>query len=601
MKDERLNLLSSSYFSTFIYSLSGIYFIFNLENKRVEEKKNSTQEYKRFFIIQVQLSHCLFSLFSIAWPCFHHYFNTNDFSYPMSIEQIFHSLSPYLFGSLVALGGAWIFYLLKIGNFQNLATEILHKAELDAEAVKRSNELDFQKRKIELKQEMEKIHYQNQQKNLSEENRLKKRKVFLEEQSNKIQKKLAEIEKHSISLEKTKKKLKEEQILLEQKNQSLFSKLESLSKLSSKEAKKLLLQQTEALIKIDTAKFIVKMNEEIEENTEKKAKQIIATAINRLAVSSTSELSISTVSLPNEEMKGRIIGKDGRNIRSLEMSTGVNFIIDETPCAVIVSSFDPIRKEIAKVALKELVADGRIHPTHIEDSVARAKDCVEKQIKEKGKQAAIQIGALDLHPKLISLLGKLYFRYSYGQNLLTHSLEVSHILGIMATELGLNVPIAKRIGLLHDIGKAISHETEGSHALIGYEIALKCGESAEVVNGIASHHNETPALSILASLCSSADAISASRPGARVEAVEEYIKRLEKLEKIALSFHGVKQVYAMQAGREIRVIVHPNKIGDEDTINLSRDIAKKVENNLQFSGKIKVTIIRERRAVEYAV
>ena len=300
-------------------------------------------------------------------------------------------------------------------------------------------------------------------------------------------------------------------------------------------------------------------------------------------------------------MKGRIIGREGRNIRALERATGINFIIDDTPGAVVLSGFDPIRKQIAKMALTELVQDGRIHPTRIEEVVEKSTVQIQKQIKQYGEDAALRAGAMNLHPELIYLLGKLKFRYSYGQNVLDHSIEVSYLMGLMAAEMGLDIRLAKRIGLLHDIGKAVTHEIEGSHAIIGHDLAIKYGETKEVANGIGCHHHEMPPFTVEADLCSPADAISASREGARIEAIEEYIKRLKKLEDMALEFPGVEKAYAMQAGREIRIVVIPDQVDDAGVISLARTLTKRIEQELSYPGKIKVTVIREKRIVEYAV
>jgi ribonucrease Y len=354
-------------------------------------------------------------------------------------------------------------------------------------------------------------------------------------------------------------------------------------------------------VKTDAANLIRRIRKEAEEEAEKQASTIIATAINRLAISCTSETTVCTVAIPNEEMKGRIIGREGRNIRALERETGVNFIIDDTPGAVVLSGFDPIRKHIAKFALTELIQDGRIHPTRIEEVVEKSTLNVHKQIKQYGEDAALRAGAMNLHPELINLLGKLKFRYSYGQNVLDHSLEVSYLMGLMAAEMGLDIRLAKRIGLLHDVGKAVTHEIEGSHAIIGHDLALKYGESKEVANGIGCHHHEMVPFTVEADLCSAADAISASREGARIEAVEEYIKRLKKLEDMALEFSGIEKAYAMQAGREIRIVVLPDQVDDLGVVSLARDLTKRIEQELSYPGKIKVTVIREKRVVEYAV
>jgi ribonuclease Y len=340
---------------------------------------------------------------------------------------------------------------------------------------------------------------------------------------------------------------------------------------------------------------------EAKEESEHEASRIIALTINRLAVPCVSEVTINTVSIPNEEMKGRIIGREGRNIRALEKATGITFIIDETPGAIVLSGFDPIRMQIAKMTIAELVQDGRIHPTRIEEAVEKAKQNITKLIKKYGEDAALRSGCINLHPDLINLLGKLKFRYSYGQNILEHSLEVAHLMGMMAAELGLDSRLAKRIGLLHDVGKAISHEVEGTHAIIGHDLALKCGESKEVANGIGCHHGEMEATTVEGSLCSAADAISATRQGARCEHVEEYVKRLKKLEELACEFPGVEKAYAMQAGREVRVVVLPDQVNDDAVITLARDLTKRIENDLNYPGKIKVTVIREKRVVEYAM
>ena len=340
---------------------------------------------------------------------------------------------------------------------------------------------------------------------------------------------------------------------------------------------------------------------EAKEESEQEASRIIATAINRLAVPCVSETTVNTVAIPNEEMKGRIIGREGRNIRALERATGITCIIDDTPGAIVLSGFDPIRMHIAKMALAELIHDGRIHPTSIEEAVAKAQQNIQKLIKKYGEDAAMRVGAINLHPELINLLGKLKFRFSYGQNILGHSLEVSHLMGMMAAELGLDSRMAKRIGLLHDMGKAVSHEMEGTHAIIGHDLALKYGESKEVANGIGCHHGEIEATTIEGSLCSAADAISASRQGARSESVDEYVKRLKRLEDLACEFSGVEKAYAMQAGREIRVVVLPDEVDDDGVITLARDLTKRIENELNYPGKIKVTVIREKRIIEYAV
>lgn len=376
--------------------------------------------------------------------------------------------------------------------------------------------------------------------------------------------------------------------------------LQKVSGLTVDDAKKLLLERVQQEAKQEIAVLIRKMEDEAKETADKKAKEIISLAIQRCSADHTVESTVSVVSLPNDEMKGRIIGREGRNIRALEVATGVDVIIDDTPEAVTLSGFDMYRREIARVSLERLIEDGRIHPGRIEEVVEKVKKEMETSIREEGERAAFDVGIHGLHPEIIKLLGRLKYRTSYGQNVLQHSKEVAYIMGVMAGELGLDFNLAKRIGLLHDIGKAVSHEVEGTHAKIGAELAKKFGENDLVVNAAEAHHEDTESKSIYGILAQAADAISATRPGARRETLETYIKRLEKLEEIADSFKGVEKAYAIQAGREIRVIVQPEKITDEQAISLSRDITKKIEDGLEYPGQIKVTVIRETRAIEYA-
>lgn len=503
----------------------------------------------------------------------------------------------FLLGFLASL----LRHKLKVRSYENLASEILLRADLDASTVRQAHDLELKQRGIDQQNEIEKTWRLERQKMHLEELRIQKREETLDSHVYQLEDKLSRLESKERSLELKRDRLREQHDLLEELQERLLSELEKVSGLTGSEARALFLNRIETQVKTDAANLTRKIMSEAEENLESNAKRILATAIGRLAVSCVSETSITTVPLPNDEMKGRIIGREGRNIRSLEQSTGVNVIIDDTPCAIVISGFDPVRKEIAKIALLELVEDGRIHPTSIEEAVQRAKDNINKTIKHHGEDAAYRAGAIDLHPELISLLGRLHFRYSYGQNILKHSLEVSYLMGLMAMELGLDVALAKRIGLLHDIGKALSHEREGSHALVGRDVALRCGESEALANGIGCHHGEILPLSIEASLCSAADAISASRPGARIEAVEDYTRRLKSLEEIAREFPGVLQAFALQAGREIRVIVSPDAIDDDGIQNLARDLAHRIEQELSFPGKIKITIIREKRCVEYAL
>ncbi|MCX6356032.1 MAG: ribonuclease Y [Candidatus Aureabacteria bacterium] len=377
-------------------------------------------------------------------------------------------------------------------------------------------------------------------------------------------------------------------------------RLQKVAGLSRDEAKQLLLNKLEDEIRRDAAAMARRIEEEAKETADKQAKKIIALAIQRYGADQVAETTITSVPLPNDEMKGRIIGREGRNIRALEAATGVDIIIDDTPGAVALSGFDPIRKEIARITLERLIADGRIHPARIEEIVEKVKKEMDESIRETGKQAAFDLGIHDLHPELIKLLGRLKFRSSYGQNVLQHSKEVARLVGIMAAELKQDIQVAKRIGLLHDIGKAVDHEVEGAHAVIGADMAKKYNESPEVVHAIAAHHNDVEPTSIQAVLVSAGDAISAARPGARSETLEAYIKRLENLEKIATSVRGVHHAYAIQAGREIRVMVEPDKVNDDEAVVIARTLTKKIQDELEYPGQIKVVVVRETRAVEYA-
>ncbi len=519
----------------------------------------------------------------------------------MSIDQIISILLFSLFGALVGLFSMWVYYRIKIGQFKTLAQEIISKAEMKAEIVGKNSDLEIKQKQEEMVRRTEEQLQKEKLKQSEREERLKEREDKLERRMNLVEKKLQDIDKREAILQARREQFEDDKKSLSQKQNLLISELERLSELSLEEAKNELLKKVKDEIKSDAAQLIRRSQKEVEEESEKLAAGILATAINRLAVETVSETATVTVSIPHDDMKGRIIGRDGRNIRTLERLTGVNFLIDETPGIVIISGFDPVRKNIAKMALSELVSDGRIHPTRIEEAVEKAKSSTQKQIKKCGEDAAMRAGIINLHPELIDLLGKLKFRYSYGQNVLEHSLEVSYLMGIMASELGLNDELARRIGLLHDIGKAATHEIEGTHALIGRDLALKYEETEEIANGIGCHHGEIKPITVEGSLCESADKISASRPGARVEAAEEYFKRLRKLEDLAYEFPGIEQAYAMQAGREVRIVVMPDMVDDNGILNLARDLSKKIEKEMKYPGKIKVTVIREKRAVEFAV
>lgn len=507
----------------------------------------------------------------------------------------------FLLGSLLGALLYWLYQHFALGGIKKLGATILYRAEQESIELRKGAEIGLKQKQFEHQRELDQLWQQERKKIQREEERFKQREDKVESRMNLVEKKLSDIEKREAVLIGRKVQLDEERKGVLETHAKLIAELEKVSGLSTSEAKEMLLSRLTNEVKTEAANLIRRTKKEAEEEAEKQACTIIATAINRMAVSCASETTVCTVAIPNEEMKGRIIGREGRNIRALERETGINFIIDDTPGAVVLSGFDPVRKHVAKMALTELVQDGRIHPTRIEEVVEKATLNVHKQVKQYGEDAALRAGAINLHPELINLLGKLKFRFSYGQNVLDHSIEVSHLMGLMAAEMGIDIRLAKRIGLLHDIGKAVTHEIEGSHAIIGHDLALKFGEIKEVANGIGCHHHEMPPLTVEADLCSPADAISASREGARIEAVEEYIKRLKKLEDMALEFPGIEKAYAMQAGREIRIVVLPDKIDDLGVINLARDLTKRIEKELSYPGKIKVTVIREKRVVEYAV
>jgi ribonuclease Y len=519
----------------------------------------------------------------------------------MYLDHLTELILSVFTGLIIGSFSLFIFHRVKLGTYETIAKNILQNAETEALNIKRSSEMMIKQHKLDHSRELENVWQTERKKLQKEEERITLKEDKVETRMNLVEKKLSDIEKREAVITLRKVQLDEEKQAVNLTREQLLNELEKISGLSAIEAKEILINKVTCDVKADAANLIRRISKEAEEEADAQASMIIATAINRLAASCVSETTVHTVSIPNEEMKGRIIGREGRNIRSLEKETGVNFIIDDTPMAVVLSGFDPIRMNIAKIALTDLVTDGRIHPTRIEEAVEKAKLTTAKQIKQYGEDAALKAGAMNLHPQIILLLGKLKFRFSYGQNILDHSLEVSHLMGLMAAELGLDVRLAKRIGLLHDMGKAVSHEMEGSHAIIGHDIALKYGESKEVANGIGCHHQEMESSTIEASLCSAADAISASRPGARIEAVEEYINRLTKLEDIAHEFPGVEKAFALQAGREIRISVLPDMVDDIGVMSLARELSKRIEQELNYPGKIKVTVVREKRAVEYAI
>ncbi len=481
----------------------------------------------------------------------------------------------------------------KITSAEEAAKKILADSIKEADAKKREVLLEAKEEVHKMRADLDNELKERRQEQLRIDKRLMQKEESLD-------RKLENSEKKEESLQQKETHLQKEQEKVEELHQQQVLELQRLSGLSREEARNLLLQNVEKEIRHETAQLIRDIESQAKLEADKKAREIISQSIQRCAADHVAETTVSVVNLPSDEMKGRIIGREGRNIRSLETMTGIDLIIDDTPEAVIISGFDPVRREVARLALEKLIADGRIHPGRIEEMVNRAQKEVETQIKEEGEQATFDSGVHGIHPELVKLLGRLKFRTSYGQNVLKHSLEVCHLAGIMAAELGADIKLAKRAGLLHDIGKAVDHEVEGPHITIGGDLAKKYRESPEVVHAIVAHHGDVEAETIEAVLVQAADAISAARPGARRETLEAYIKRLEKLENIADSFNGVDKSYAIQAGREVRIIVKPERVDDAMSTQMARDIVKRIEGEMDYPGQIKVTVIRETRAIDYA-
>ncbi len=480
------------------------------------------------------------------------------------------------------------------------AEKILKEAQIKAEEIKRKADLDGKELLYKLRVEFDKKNASKKSELTQLEERITQREENLERRLDFIEKKETDIGRKQQIIdrkeeESSSKEREFNRLIAEEKE-----RLERISSLSPQQAKELLIMRYEEELRNDKAKMVKQAIEAIEDEAEQKAKEIISQAIQRCAVEHTTETTVSVVPLPNDEIKGRIIGREGRNIRTFEMATGIDLVIDDTPEAVSISGFDPVRREIARISLEKLVQDGRIHPARIEEVVGKTKQEFDKKLIEEGKALAFDLGAHNLHPELIKLLGKLKYRTSFGQNALQHSKEVAIIMGILASEVGLDAGVASRAGLLHDIGKAVDHQVEGTHAQIGADLLKKYGETDRVINSAESHHEEVESKSLYSTLAQVADAISASRPGARRETLETYVKRLKKLESIANSFEGVEKSFAIQAGREIRVIVKPNKVDDQKIYLLSHELKKKLENEMDYPGNIKIVVIRETRAIEYA-
>ena len=510
----------------------------------------------------------------------------------------------YLIGIVAFVVGAVIFFPLGINYRKRVSEKEISSAEEEGrrivnEAIK-SAETKKKEALLEAKEEILKSRTDYEKEEKSRRADLQRQENRLQQKEENLDRKLETIEKKEESLAQKHAAMEKEQEEIQTIKQSQTAMLEKISGFTADEAKAYLIEQVESEVTHETALKIKEVESQMKEECETRAREVVAQAIQRCAADSVAELTVSVVPLPNDEMKGRIIGREGRNIRTLETLTGADLIIDDTPEAITVSCFEPVRREVARLALEKLIADGRIHPTHIEEMVEKARREVDAVIRSEGERAVLETGVRGLHPELQKLLGKLHYRTSYGQNVLQHSIEVSHIAGMMAAELGADVQAAKRAGLLHDIGKALDHEFEGTHVSLGVEYARKYREKEDIVHAIQAHHGDVECKTLVACLVQAADAISAARPGARRENLENYIKRLEKLEEITSSYPGVEKSYAIQAGREVRVMVKPEQVSEDQMVILARELAKRIENELEYPGQIKVHVLRETKVIEYA-
>ena len=491
-------------------------------------------------------------------------------------------------------------YDSKVGSAEEKSREIIDEALKTAETKKREALLEAKEESLKTKNELEKETKERRAELQRYEKRVLSKEENVEKKADALEKKADALEKKEADLVRRENILSKRTAEVEAQYEQGIQELERISGLTSEQAKEYLLKSVEEDVKHDTAKLIKELENKAKEEADKKARDLVVTAIQRCAADHVAETTVSVVQLPNDEMKGRIIGREGRNIRTLETLTGVELIIDDTPEAVVLSGFDPIRREVARIALERLIVDGRIHPARIEEMVEKAQKEVENNMREEGEAACLEVGIHGIHPELVKLLGKMKFRTSYGQNALKHSIEVSQLSGLLASELGVDVRLAKRAGLLHDIGKSVDHDMEGTHVQLGADLCKKYKESATVLNAVESHHGDVEPTSLISCIVQAADTISAARPGARRETLETYTNRLKQLEDITNSFKGVDKSFAIQAGREVRIMVVPEQISDDDMILLARDVSKRIEDELEYPGQIKVNVIRESRVTDYA-